>query len=85
LVEEELQMATTKPQAKKALLTKREVCTIVNATFPTIWKWMKVGKFPRSLAVSGRSMWRADEIDAWLTGLPIRPLKGDNPQHDAAA
>jgi hypothetical protein len=22
-------------------------------------------------------MWRSDEIDAWLAGLPIRPLKGD--------
>jgi predicted DNA-binding transcriptional regulator AlpA len=63
--------------AKKALLTKREVCTIVNATFPTIWQWMKDGKFPRSRIAGGRSVWRSDEIDAWLAGLPVRPLKGD--------
>jgi hypothetical protein len=38
---------------------------------------MRAGKFPRSRVVGGRSMWRSDEIDVWLTGLPIRRLKGD--------
>jgi hypothetical protein len=38
---------------------------------------MRNGTFPRSRVVGGRSMWRSDEIDAWLAALPIRPLKGD--------
>ena len=57
------------------LLGKSEVCTIANVTFPTIWSWMRAGKFPRGRIVGGQSMWRSDEIDAWLAGLPLRPLK----------
>jgi predicted DNA-binding transcriptional regulator AlpA len=59
------------------LLTKTEVCKLANATFPSVWAWMRAGTFPRARVVGGRSMWRSDEIDAWLTGLPIRRLKGD--------
>lgn len=59
------------------LLSKREVLGIVGVSFPTVWTWMRDGKFPRSRAVGGRSMWRSDEIDAWLDTLPVRTLKGD--------
>jgi predicted DNA-binding transcriptional regulator AlpA len=59
------------------LLGKAEVCAIANVTFPTIWAWMRAGTFPRSRAVGGKSMWRPDEIDAWLGNLPKRVLKGD--------
>jgi len=38
---------------------------------------MRAGRFPRSRIAGGRSMWRSDEINAWLAELPIRPLKGD--------
>jgi predicted DNA-binding transcriptional regulator AlpA len=42
---------------------------------------MRDGKFPRSRVVGGKSMWLSTEIDAWIAGLPVRQLKGD----DAAA
>jgi predicted DNA-binding transcriptional regulator AlpA len=63
------------------LLGKGEILQITGVTFPTIWAWMrgKGGTFPRSRIVGGKSMWRSDEIDAWLAGLPLRPLKGDAP------
>jgi hypothetical protein len=32
----------------------------------------------RSRAVGGKSMWRSDEIDAWLAALPVRAVKGDD-------
>ncbi|MFZ2075130.1 MAG: AlpA family phage regulatory protein [Xanthobacteraceae bacterium] len=67
------------------LLTKPEVLAVAGVTFPTIWAWMRDGKFPRSRIVGGRSMWRSDEIDKWLAGLPVRPLKGDRPEQDTAA
>jgi predicted DNA-binding transcriptional regulator AlpA len=38
---------------------------------------MRDGRFPRSRIVGGKSMWLSSEIDAWLSGLPLRPLKGD--------
>jgi predicted DNA-binding transcriptional regulator AlpA len=59
------------------LLSKAEVCAIAHASYPTLWAWMRAGQFPRSRIAGGRSMWRSDEIDAWLAELPIRPLKGD--------
>jgi predicted DNA-binding transcriptional regulator AlpA len=59
------------------LLDKNEVCAIANVTFPTVWAWMRASKFPRARIVGGKSMWRSDEIEAWLAALPVRPLKGD--------
>jgi predicted DNA-binding transcriptional regulator AlpA len=67
------------------LLKKTEVCAIANATFPSIWSWMRAGTFPRARVVGGRSMWRSDEIDQWLAGLPVRRLKGDETEADTAA
>jgi predicted DNA-binding transcriptional regulator AlpA len=59
------------------LLDKNDILAITHVTFPTIWAWMRAGTFPRSLVVVGKSMWRSDEIDAWLAKLPKRVLKGD--------
>jgi predicted DNA-binding transcriptional regulator AlpA len=59
------------------LLSKREILTITNVTFPTLWSWMRHGKFPRSRVVGGKSMWLSTDIEAWLAMLPVRKLKGD--------
>ena len=59
------------------LLSKREVLAIANVSYPTLWAWMRQGMFPRSRVAGGKSVWRSDEIDAWLGALPIRKLKGD--------
>jgi prophage regulatory protein len=59
------------------LLDKREVLAIVGVTYPTVWKLMRRGEFPRAVIVGGKSKWRSDEVDAWLANLRVRPLKGD--------
>jgi predicted DNA-binding transcriptional regulator AlpA len=82
---------TAKKPAKKAattaseprLLAKGQVCTIAGLTFPTIWKLMRAGTFPRARVVGGRSMWLSSEIDDWITRLPKRRLKGDAPSEAA--
>ena len=65
------------------LLDKAEVCAIAGVTFPTIWAWMRKGKFPRArIAASGdnsKSVWLSTEVEQWLAALPVRPLKGDAP------
>jgi predicted DNA-binding transcriptional regulator AlpA len=68
------------------LLSKSEVLAIVGVTYPSLWAWMRAGSFPRSRIVGGKSMWLSTEIDAWLAGLPLRPLKGDDAieENDAA-
>jgi predicted DNA-binding transcriptional regulator AlpA len=68
--------------AEFRLLKKSEVLAIVGVTYPSLWAWMRNGAFPRSRVVGGRSMWRSDEIDAWLADLPVRPLKGDAAEQD---
>jgi predicted DNA-binding transcriptional regulator AlpA len=60
------------------LRDKREILAITGLTYPTIWKMMRAGTFPRGRVVGGKSMWRSDEVDEWFAGLPIRRLKGDD-------
>ena len=62
------------------LLSKREVLAIVGVSYPTLWSWMRQGKFPRSRVVGGKSMWLSTDIEAWLATLPVRKLKGDAPE-----
>ena len=61
------------------LLTKAEILEITGFSYSSIWSWMRSGRFPRSLAVSGRVRWREREIRAWLENLPRQRLKGDPP------
>lgn len=59
------------------LISKPEVLDRVGVTFPTIWKWMREGKFPRSRELGGKVAWIESEIEAWIASLPVRRLKGD--------
>jgi predicted DNA-binding transcriptional regulator AlpA len=76
--------AANQARAPPRLLDKGEVCTVANVTFPTIWAWMRAGTFPRARIVGGKSMWLSTEVDAWLSALPVRPLKGDAEPEQAA-
>jgi predicted DNA-binding transcriptional regulator AlpA len=62
------------------LLSKRQVLAIIHVSYPTLWSWMRQGKFPRSRVVGGKSMWLSTDIEAWLATLPVRKLKGDAPE-----
>jgi prophage regulatory protein len=80
---EYIHAARTPPPLVERLLSKYEIMTITGLSFPTIWQWMRDGKFPRSRVVGGRSMWRSSEVDAWLAALPLRELKDDAPEETA--
>jgi predicted DNA-binding transcriptional regulator AlpA len=66
----------TAPQGIPRLLEKTEVCAIAGASFPTLWLWMRAGKFPLARVVGGKSKWLSSDIEAWMASLPIRRLKG---------
>jgi predicted DNA-binding transcriptional regulator AlpA len=66
-----------KPTPKVRLVSKPEVLAITGLSYPTLWLWMREGRFPRARIVGGRSMWISSEIDNYIAGLPVRPLKGD--------
>jgi predicted DNA-binding transcriptional regulator AlpA len=76
--------ATRAPPALK-LLDKRTVCEIFGLSFPTVWKEMRAGRFPRSRVIAGKTMWRSDEIWACFDNLPLRRLKGDRAPDGEAA
>jgi predicted DNA-binding transcriptional regulator AlpA len=59
------------------LLDRRELTGKVNLTYPTIWKLMREGAFPRSIVIGGKVLWREHEIDQYIARLPRRRLKGE--------
>jgi predicted DNA-binding transcriptional regulator AlpA len=48
-------------------------------TYPTIWAWMRAGKFPRGVYVGAEVCWFEDEVEAWRASLKRQRLKGDEP------
>ena len=60
------------------LMPKPKVLEAVGVTYPTLWKWMREGKFPRSRQVGGKTAWIEAEVEAWIANLPVRRLKGDD-------
>jgi predicted DNA-binding transcriptional regulator AlpA len=59
------------------LISKAEVCDRVGKTFPTIWLWMRQGRFPRARELAGSPVWIASEIEAFCAALPERGYMGD--------
>ena len=60
------------------LLDKKQVINRVGVSFPTIWKWMRAGKFPRARTVGDlKSVWLENEVEAWMSALPLSRLSGD--------
>ena len=66
------------------LISKPEVLDRVGVTYPTIWLWMREGKFPRSRELGGKAAWIESEIEAWITARPTRKLKGDAERAEVA-
>jgi len=60
------------------LISKPEMLDRIGLSFPTVWKLMTEGKFPRSVVVGAKTAWVESEIEAWIAALPRRRLKGDD-------
>ena len=73
-----------KTKETSRLISKAELLGRTGLSYPTIWQWMRDGKFPRSRDVGGRSTWLASDIEKWIFNLPLRKLKGDRGPKDAA-
>jgi prophage regulatory protein len=55
---------------KVRLITKRELTAMIAVSYPTIWRWMRAGKFPRAVGEGRIVRWRLDEVEAWIEQLP---------------
>ncbi len=63
-----------------SLVYKAELCDWLGISYPTIWTWMRAGRFPRGIVVGGgegRIAWKRSEVRAWLSAQPTQRLKGD--------
>jgi prophage regulatory protein len=57
------------------LLSKPEVLDRTGVTYPTIWQWMRDGRFPRSRTLGGKICWIESEVEQWMKDLPRTKLK----------
>src|SRR5262245_52375273 len=66
------------PPPPPRLLARAEMLKRVALTYPTVWKMMIEGTFPRGRAIgNGRVAWLESEIEEWIENLPRQRLKGD--------
>ena len=63
------------PAPRPKYIFKPEVLKLVGYTFPTLWLWMREGKFPLSFVIGSKTAWLESEIDAWLASRPRSQLK----------
>jgi prophage regulatory protein len=66
------------PRRGAKLLSKQEVLDRTGVSYPTIWHWMRVGRFPRARQCGEQKIaWIESEVEAWIEALPITVLKGE--------
>jgi len=57
-------------------LSKKQVLAKVPVTGPTLWSWVRAGKFPRPRVISqNKTCWLAHEVDQWMQARPLRTYK----------
>jgi len=62
--------------AELIFLSKAQILKKIPITGPTLWAWVRAGKFPRPRAISpNKTVWVAAEVDAWMQQRPFRSYK----------
>jgi prophage regulatory protein len=63
-------------QPTLVFLSKAQVLRKIPITAPTLWAWVRTGKFPRPRAISdNKTVWIEAEVDAWMQSRPHRNYK----------
>ena len=63
-------------QPTLVFLSKQQVLRKIPITAPTLWSWVRAGKFPRPRAISpNKTCWIEAEVDAWIRARPLRNYK----------
>ena len=57
-------------------LSKAQVLKKVPVTGPTLWSWVRQGKFPKPRDISpNKTVWLEADVDAWIRERPTRNYK----------
>ena len=64
-------------------LSKAQVLKKIPITAPTLWAWVRAGKFPRPRIIpQNKTVWLQSEVHEWMQSRPLRNYKpipaGDN-------
>jgi prophage regulatory protein len=63
-------------EAPLVFLSKAQVLKKVSATWPTVWKWCREGRFPKPRALGpNKTVWLEHEVNDWIRAQPIRKYK----------
>ena len=73
------------PKPPIKFIGKAAMCLMVGKTYPTIWKWMQEGSFPRARNTGGTCSWIESEVQEWMKNRPVQSLKGDDKQKESAS
>jgi predicted DNA-binding transcriptional regulator AlpA len=58
------------------LIPKKEMLSRVGGlSYPTIFEWIRQGKFPPGRDCGGRVCWIESEVTAWIVNRPVRGAK----------
>jgi predicted DNA-binding transcriptional regulator AlpA len=53
-------------------IDRRQLMARLPLSWPSIWKQIRAGKFPRPRVLGGKNLWPLAEVDAFLDALPRR-------------
>ena len=51
---------------KPMLVRLPDVCTLVGVRRPTIYKYVKLGTFPKPIKIGSASLWSLEEVENWI-------------------
>jgi len=69
---------TTKDEAVETLvfLSKQQVLAKIPISPPTLWSWVRQGRFPRPRTLSqNKVVWLQSEVHQWMEARPLRNYK----------
>jgi predicted DNA-binding transcriptional regulator AlpA len=59
-------------KVSKQFIDRRALLQRVPYSYPSIWKLMRDGKFPRPRILGGKNAWDLAEVEQFLNSLPLR-------------
>jgi prophage regulatory protein len=52
---------------EKTILRAADVCSVLNISIPTLYRWQRVGLFPKPIKYGPNcSGWERESVDAWI-------------------
>jgi predicted DNA-binding transcriptional regulator AlpA len=79
ILNKQVTLARQRTGVAAALLDRHQIVALVGLSYPTVWKMMCRGAFPRGRTVRHKTMWLASEVTNWIAALPVSPIRDGQP------